>query len=123
MELQGPCKYIKKEGRFRNLTRPTILDASVEFAGVVTPLQSNNFCVERKDHSFYVYHFYSYYDLSGDLMHGRWLDAHMPLNAFKNMRTMFRRHIEQYQDTELGLGPAIIRVSFTERIANELRGL
>lgn len=121
MELQGPCKYVKKERRFRNLTKPNIIDASVEFAGVVTPLQSNNLCIERKDTSLYVYHYYSYYDLSGDLMHGRWLDTHMPLNTFKNIRTMFRRTIDNYEDTELGMGTAIIRVSFTERVANELR--
>jgi len=121
MELQGPCKYIKKERRFRNVTKPGIIDASVEFAGVVTPLQSNNLCIDRKDTSLYVYHYYSYYDLSGDLMHGRWLDTHMPLNTFKNIRTMFRRTIDNYEDTQLGIGTAIIRVSFTERVANELR--
>jgi len=121
MELQGPCKYIKKEGRFRNLTKPTIIDASIEFAGIVTPLQSNNFCVERKDSSFYVYHYYSYYDLSGELMHGRWYNSQMPISIFKNIKTMFRYNINHYEDIDAGLGTAIIRVSFTERVANELR--
>ena len=124
MELRGPCKYMAKERAFKNLANPDIMDACVEFNSVITPIQQNSIFIERLDETFYMYHAYSYYDLSGVLTYGRWSSTDIPLNKFKNIKhTMFRHTIEEYLDEDEGLGIATIRIFFKEKIVAELQAI
>ena len=118
MELRGPCSYIKSAGAFRNIKNPEILDACIELSGAVIPLQQNNVWVDRFPDTLYVYHCFQYHDNDGNLVGGRWTSRGVPVDAFKTIKRMFRREITDEQGRT-----AIIRVMFTEKVAEELRAI
>jgi hypothetical protein len=118
MELRGPCTYILRNRSFRNIKNPEILDACIELSGEVIPLQQNNVWVDRFPDTLYVYHCFQYHDNDGNLVGGRWTSRSLPLDAFTTIKRMFRREIMDDQGRT-----AIIRVIFTEKIAEELRAI
>ena len=117
MELRGPCVYVKSAEAFRTMKNPDILDACIELNGEITPLQQNTFWVERFDDSLYVYHCFQYYTDDGKLIDGRWFNRSMHLDRFKQIKKMFRHEVSGEQ------GTTIIRIIFTEKVAEELRGI
>jgi len=124
--FQGPCKHIKKDKVFKNVTKPDILDASIECEGQIIPLQSNRFDVERKDDSFFVYHSYEYcIDEDGSISSGRWHNTRFPLDSFKKMKgNILRVHLDTYEyDNDNTYAPADITIQFTEKAAAELNTL
>jgi len=118
MELRGPCTYIKRTAAFRTIKNPEILDACIELSGTVIPLQQNMIWVDRFPETLYIYHSFQYHDNDGHLVGGRWTSRSVSVDAFKTMKRMFRREItdDRGQTT-------IIRVIFTEKIAEELRAI
>ncbi len=118
MELRGPCTYIKVANSFRNIKNPEILDACIELSGEVIPLQQNNVWVDRFPETLYVYHCFQYHDNQGNIVGGRWTSRSIPVDAFKTIKRMFRREITDDRGYT-----AIIRIIFTEEIAEELRSI
>ena len=118
MELRGPCTYIKRTAAFRTIKNPEILDACIELSGEVIPLQENNVWVDRFPETLYMYHCFQYHDNEGNLVGGRWTSRSLPHDAFKAIKRMFRREIMDDQGRT-----AIIRVIFTEKVAEELRAI
>lgn len=116
MELRGPCVYVKSTCTFRNIKNPEILDACIELSGSVIPLQQNMIWVDRFPNTLYIYHSFQYHDNEGNLVGGRWTSRSVSVDAFKTMKRMFRREITDDQGQM-----TIIRVIFTEKIAEDLR--
>lgn len=114
MDLRGPCEYKKNVGGFRNIKNPDIVDASLELSGEVLPLQENWFSVERGIDTFFVWHHYRCHDTAGGLTGCRWHDMRMPLDTFKKIKKTLFRHT---------VGSVIIRIHFTQKIADELRAI
>lgn len=124
--FQGPCKHIKKDKVFKNISKPDILDASIETDGHIIPLQSNRFDLERKDDSFFVYHSYEYcIDEDGSICSGRWYNTRFPLDSFRKMKgNVLHVHLNTYEyDDHDSYSPADITIQFTEKAAAELKTL
>jgi hypothetical protein len=111
MDLRGPCEYKKSLAAFRNLKNPDIVDASIELSGEIMPLQENWFSVERGIDTLFVWHHYRHHDTAGGITESRWHNTRMPLDTFKKIRRVFRHNV----------GSFIIRIQFTQKIADELR--
>jgi len=118
--LRGPSKYKKKDKHFYNLKVPHITEAYMDVSGIVTPLEENRFVVERYDTYINVYHTFSYIDEDGNTMGGRWWDD-FPLDTFRQIKTLFRHEMVEFEDDDGVPETAIFRVFFTEKAAAELR--
>jgi hypothetical protein len=119
--LRGPSKYKMKDKQFYNLKVPHITEGYMEdISGTVYPLQENRFVVERYDTYINVYHTFSYIDEDGNTMGGRWWDD-FPLDTFRQIKTLFRHEMVEFEDDDGVPETAIFRVFFTEKAAAELR--
>jgi hypothetical protein len=118
--LRGPSKYKKKDKHFYNLKAFDITEAYMDISGIVTPLEENRLIVERYDTYINIYHSFSYIDEDGHIMGGRWWND-FPLDTFRQIKTLFRYEVAEFEDDDGAPGTAIFRVFFTEKAAAELR--